>query len=64
MTAELHADQAHPQSWYAAALSSEVEAGAAEDLAEEIKTRMEAAASLRVPLKVDFGLGSNWDEAH
>lgn len=42
----------------------EVEAGAAESLAEEISARMEAAASLRVPLKVDFGLGSNWDEAH
>ena len=42
----------------------EVESGAAEELAGEIKTRMEAAASLRVPLKVDFGLGSNWDEAH
>ena len=42
----------------------EVETGAADSLAKEIKTRMEAAASLRVPLKVDFGLGSNWDEAH
>ena len=27
MTAELHEDQAHPQSWYAVALSSEVEPG-------------------------------------
>ena len=42
----------------------EVEAGASEELAEGLKARMEAAASLRVPLKVDFGLGSNWDEAH
>ncbi len=42
----------------------EVEAGASEELAKELRARMEAAASLRVPLKVDFGLGSNWDEAH
>ncbi|MDH3417961.1 MAG: DNA polymerase I [Gammaproteobacteria bacterium] len=42
----------------------EVEAGTAAKLAEEISARMESAASLRVPLKVDFGLGSNWDEAH
>jgi DNA polymerase I-like protein with 3'-5' exonuclease and polymerase domains len=25
---------------------------------------MMAAASLRVPLKVDVGTGLNWDEAH
>ena len=25
---------------------------------------MEAAAELRVPLRVDRGLGANWDEAH
>ena len=25
---------------------------------------MEAAASLRVPLRVDRGVGANWDEAH
>jgi len=25
---------------------------------------MEAAANLRVPLRVDRGLGANWDEAH
>jgi DNA polymerase-1 len=42
----------------------EVESGAAQNLAEELSARMEAAAQLRVPLKVDFGLGSNWDEAH
>jgi DNA polymerase I-like protein with 3'-5' exonuclease and polymerase domains len=29
-----------------------------------VRTRMAAAASLRVPLKVDIGTGSNWDEAH
>ncbi len=42
----------------------EVETGAAEALAAETARRMESAASLRVPLKVDFGLGNNWDEAH
>ena len=25
---------------------------------------MEGAAELRVPLRVDKGLGANWDEAH
>jgi DNA polymerase-1 len=42
----------------------EVATDSAEDLAAELTARMEAAAQLRVPLKVDFGLGSNWDEAH
>ncbi len=30
----------------------------------EICRRMEEAATLSVPLKVDAGVGSNWDEAH
>lgn len=30
----------------------------------EIKTLMESAAKLDVPLKVDAGIGDNWDEAH
>jgi DNA polymerase-1 len=30
----------------------------------ELRTRMAAAAQLRVPLKVDVGIGKNWDEAH
>jgi DNA polymerase-1 len=42
----------------------EVATDSAEDLAAELTARMEAAAQLRVPLKVDFGLGSNRDEAH
>ena len=29
-----------------------------------IRTEMEQAASLKVPLVVDVGLGDNWDEAH
>ena len=37
---------------------------AAEDIAAEVARIMESAASLNVPLKVDWGLGSNWDEAH
>ena len=31
---------------------------------DEIITRMSAAAELAVPLKVDVGIGANWDEAH
>ena len=33
-------------------------------LLAEVKSRMEAAAELRVPLVVDSGVGENWDEAH
>jgi DNA polymerase-1 len=39
-----------------------------EDLASELMQRarqlMSGAANLNVPLKVDAGRGSNWDEAH
>jgi len=42
----------------------EVPADGAEKFAAQLAARMEAAADLRVPLNVDFGLGSNWDEAH
>ncbi|HHJ17261.1 MAG TPA: DNA polymerase I [Gammaproteobacteria bacterium] len=35
-----------------------------QDVAEEIRQRMETAAQLSVPLVVDIGSGSNWDEAH
>ena len=31
---------------------------------EEIPALMNAAAALSVPLKVDVGVGENWDEAH
>ena len=31
---------------------------------QEIRGLMSGAASLRVPLVVDTGIGSNWDEAH
>ncbi|WP_305805760.1 DNA polymerase I [Stenotrophomonas sp. YIM B06876] len=33
-------------------------------LRHEVVSRMSAAASLRVPLVVDTGVGANWDEAH
>jgi DNA polymerase-1 len=29
-----------------------------------VPTLMSRAADLRVPLKVDVGVGKNWDEAH
>jgi DNA polymerase-1 len=29
-----------------------------------VRERMAAAAELAVPLVVDIGMGSNWDEAH
>jgi DNA polymerase-1 len=36
----------------------------ADDVGDNIVRIMEGAAELRVPLRVDRGLGSNWDEAH
>ena len=42
----------------------EVPADDAEALAESLAGEMAAAAELAVPLKVDTGLGDNWDEAH
>jgi DNA polymerase-1 len=33
-------------------------------LAEGVRFRMVSAAALDVPLVVDIGVGSNWDEAH
>ena len=42
----------------------EVAENAAEDMAVEVEQIMKSAASLKVPLKVDWDLGSNWDEAH
>ena len=34
------------------------------EMKEQVKFRMEAAAVLKVPLLVESGVGSNWDEAH
>ena len=42
----------------------EVPSDDAETLAETLAGEMAAAAELAVPLKVDTGLGDNWDEAH
>ena len=36
----------------------------AADVGAAVTRIMESAASLRVPLRVDQGLGANWDEAH
>jgi DNA polymerase-1 len=40
----------------------------AEDFLEEatrqVRTLMEAAATLKVPLRVEVGHGQNWDQAH
>jgi DNA polymerase-1 len=42
----------------------EVAEAQVDDLVREVKTRMEAAAELAVPLIVDTGVGTNWEEAH
>ncbi|MEE4382575.1 MAG: DNA polymerase, partial [Pseudomonadales bacterium] len=42
----------------------EVDADAADGLAEAVRERMERAAELSVPLLVEVGRGRNWDEAH
>ena len=35
-----------------------------ETMKQLVKTRMESALSLSIPIKVDMGVGRNWDEAH
>ncbi|MDE2344857.1 MAG: hypothetical protein KGL13_00170, partial [Gammaproteobacteria bacterium] len=42
----------------------EVQADALESLKNQAKKLMSEAASLKVPLEVDVGIGRNWDEAH
>ncbi len=42
----------------------EVSKDSAEPVRDEIVTLMSGAAELAVPLKVDTGIGANWDEAH
>jgi DNA polymerase-1 len=34
------------------------------DVGAAVARIMEGAADLRVPLRVDRGVGANWDEAH
>jgi DNA polymerase-1 len=38
--------------------------GAVEDIVAELRGHMARAAALAVPLKVDVGVGRNWDKAH
>jgi DNA polymerase I len=42
----------------------EVADSALTTIVEELRGRMARAATLTVPLKVDVGIGLNWDEAH
>jgi DNA polymerase-1 len=42
----------------------EVRDDSIEQVERELRTLMTAAAALRVPLRVDVGRGTNWDEAH
>jgi DNA polymerase-1 len=42
----------------------EVPVNSKDDLIAGVRQRMSAAAELRVPIKVDIGVGNNWDEAH
>ncbi|MBT8105175.1 MAG: hypothetical protein HKP05_05985, partial [Woeseiaceae bacterium] len=42
----------------------EVHKKALETVTAEVTQRMNAAAKLKVPLKVDVGTGTHWDEAH
>jgi DNA polymerase-1 len=42
----------------------EVEANAVETVCEGVRAHMADAAQLRVPLKVEVGVGANWDKAH
>jgi DNA polymerase-1 len=42
----------------------EVEAGAVEEIRSQVVGFMVGAARLEVPLKVETGVGANWDDAH
>ncbi|HEY0942323.1 MAG TPA: DNA polymerase I [Steroidobacter sp.] len=42
----------------------EVQRELADELIAHVRELMSGAAELRVPLKVDAGIGENWDEAH
>jgi len=42
----------------------EVRKDSVEEIRREVVARMSGAAELRVPLLVEAGVGSNWDEAH
>ena len=42
----------------------EVDADAVDAVSAAVREHMVSAASLSVPLRVDVGVGANWDEAH
>jgi DNA polymerase-1 len=42
----------------------EVDAEFVDELLTEVRSQMQGAAKLRVPLVVDAGVGANWDQAH
>ena len=42
----------------------EVADGSVEKVAADVASKMESAAQLSVPLKVNTGIGKNWDDAH
>jgi DNA polymerase-1 len=42
----------------------EVADEAVSTLVDQLRQHMSGAAELAVPLKVDVGIGLNWDEAH
>ena len=42
----------------------EVKAGELESVADKVQELMVTAASLKVPLEVDSGIGNSWEEAH
>jgi len=59
-----HADRAKMILQVHDELVFEVETAFADTLIAQATQRMAAAATLRVPLVVDTGIGINWDEAH
>jgi DNA polymerase-1 len=59
-----HADRARMLLQVHDELVFECDADFVDTLTHEAKTRMAAAAELRVPLVIDAGAGDNWDEAH
>lgn len=42
----------------------EARAGELDAIGEQVRQRMESAATLKVPLVVDVGVGNSWEEAH
>ena len=61
---EPHAEQARMIMQVHDELVFEADTGFIETLISQVRQRMEDAASLRVPLIVDTGVGNNWDQAH